>query len=112
MYHGMRHHVENPTVYDSLFSSDSPLTQIDTVDVILRGSDLNDGSCLIRGEGSTDIFLLTGFPGTGVMRYLIRTFETFVAFGFDEHLVREIPDLVLQGIRAGRPIEANIENGK
>ena len=101
VYGGMRRHIVSPEVYSALFSETEGLTEIDSVDDILRGPDLNDGTCLVRGRADGPIYLVTGFPSTDVRRLHIGSWETFLSFGFDEALVQMAPDLVLAGVAAG-----------
>jgi hypothetical protein len=108
IFHGMRHHVASPDVHDALFSGTEGHTAAESVDSVLRGPDLNDGTCLARGDGEdSSIYLVTGFPASDVQRHRIVSWETFVAFGFDESLVRVVPALILSAVKAGRDIEVS-----
>lgn len=110
VFHGMRHHVASPDVHDALFSSTEGHTAAESVDNILRGPDLNDGTCLVRGDGEdSSIYLVTGFPATDVRRHLIVSWETFLEFGFDEELVRTVPALILDAVPAGRELRGSMD---
>jgi hypothetical protein len=96
--------VSNLNVKTALFSPERPFTDVDTVDDILRGFDLVEGSCLVQPENAADVYLVTGFPATDVRRYHIGSYETFVAFGFSAAAVGSAPALVVAAIPAGRPL--------
>ncbi len=104
MYGGMRHHIVSPNVYTALFSETDDLTEVGSVEDILRGPDLNDGTCLVRGRSDGPIYLVTGFPATDIRRLHIGSWETFVKFRFDEALVQAAPELVLAAVPAGPTI--------
>ena len=105
VYHGMRHHITSPSVYEAMFSS-VDLLQMDSVDQILRGPDLVEGTCLVRAEEGGGIYLVTGFPDTEIRKHYIYSFETLKDFGFDEAKVRLLPRLVLAGLPLGRDIRS------
>ena len=105
VFHGLRHHVANAAVYDALFSS-IDLLELESVEPILRGPDLVDGTCLASSEEGGAIFLLTGFPDEEIRKHHIRSYESFVDFGFDEAKVRRLPKLAIAGIRTGREIRS------
>lgn len=104
MFHGKRHRVASPEVYDSLWSEVDRVVPSDEIDAIALGPELNDGTCLIRPRGFLSIYLLTG--ARHVHRLFIPTFETLRDFGFDEAKVHDIPPLVLEAIPDGGTIES------
>jgi hypothetical protein len=106
VYHGTRHHITGPGVFDALFSDGVPLTAMEDVGELQRGADLVDGTCLVRAEGDMPIFLVTGFPDTEVRKHHIVSYESFMAFGFDEAKVRLVPRLVLAAIPLGRELRS------
>jgi len=106
MFNGMRHHIDSPAVYEALFSETDKLTVVTDLDKVLRGPDLNDGTCLVRSSVTQAIYLVTGFPSTEVRRHHIRSWNDFLAFGFDEDLVQLAPDIVISALPAGRALEA------
>jgi hypothetical protein len=106
MFNGMRHHIDSPAVYDSLFSETDGVSVVSKIEGVLRGPDLNEGTCLVRSRETHAIFLVTGFPATEVRRHHIRSWNDFLAFGFDEDLVRDAPEILILAIQAGRALEA------
>lgn len=109
IYHGMRRHIVSPAVYQALFSSGEGIIELESVDQILRGPDLNDGTCLIQDENGGPIFLLTGFPDTEVRKHNIISYDTFQDFAFDMSKVVRLPSLVVAGIPVGRDIRSAAE---
>jgi len=103
MFHGRRHRVVSPAVYDALWSEVEGLTPSDDVPEIAMGPELNEGTCLIRAEGALPIHLLTGFPA--VRRLFIPTWESLLEFGFDETKVKTVPALVLEAIASGPDLD-------
>lgn len=95
--------VENDMVRYSLFGG-KPLASAGPVDGVARGALLNDGSCLVRADGGTEIYLLTGLPQT--RRHLISSYEIFQRCGFDLEQVRNIPWLAMQAIPVGATIRS------
>jgi hypothetical protein len=104
MFHGRRHRVVSPTVYDNLWSEVEGLTPREDIPDIAMGPELNEGTCLIRAEGTLPIYLLTGFPA--VRRLFVPTYETLLAFGFDEARVKTVPPLVMEAVSPGPDLEA------
>jgi hypothetical protein len=105
MFHGRRHRVGSPAVYDALWSEIDGLVNFDDLDEIAQGPDLPDGTCLIRAEGTVFIHLLTLQDGQ-VRRLFIPTLESLQGFGFDTWKVRDLPPLVVQALPAGPDITA------
>ena len=100
VFHGVRHRIPSPAVYDALFRDTSGLVAYANVDEVRLGDEMAEGSCLIRADHSLPIFLLTASPA-GPRRHLILSYETFVDFGFDEAKVRSLPVLALEAITQG-----------
>lgn len=103
VFHGKRHRVASPAVYQSLFVETAGLLLNDEFDEIIEGAELNEGSCLIRFDGEHDVFLLTG-SGKESTIYKIASQETFLDFAFDEGRVRAIPVLFRAFIDEGEPL--------
>jgi len=104
MFFGVRHHIASPATFEALFPDTGGLVTIKSVEHIQCGPELNDGTCLIRADGDTGIYLVTGFPETEIRKHHIPSFEIFVNFGFDESKVRQVPALVLAAIPPGRDL--------
>ena len=105
VFHGLRHHVTSPQVYEALFIGVEGHTSVETVDDIKRGFDLNEGTCLVRGDGADEAtYLVTGFPTSEARKHHVSSWETFLSFGFDERLVRTTPWLVLSTVPTGRAL--------
>jgi hypothetical protein len=104
MFHGQRHLVSGPGVERALFSTGHAISDVDSVDDILRGFDLIDGTCLVQPDNAADVFLVTGFPHSEVRRYHIGTYEAFLAFGFNGAAVQLAPALAIMGVPAGAPL--------
>lgn len=100
VFHGKRHRIVSPAVYESLFADASGILFNPAIDDIATGSDLNDGTCLVRFEGRPDIYLATeSGPNAQIMH--IPSYEVFVDFGFDLTKVREIPAVLFEVIPKG-----------
>ncbi len=108
VFHGLRHHVVSPRVHDALFIGAEGHTAVESVDDLMRGPDLNEGTCIVRGDLADDgVYLLTGFPAAEVRRHHVFSWETFVDFGFDERLIRVTPGLLLSAIPLGRALHSS-----
>ena len=108
VFHGLRHHVVSPEVHDALFVGVEGHTAVESVDGLMRGPDLNEGTCLVRGDGEDEgTYLVTGFPSAEVRRHHIFSWQTFVDFGFDEQRVRLTPGLLLSAIPLGRELRSS-----
>jgi hypothetical protein len=105
VFHGRRHRVASPAVYDALWSEIDRLVQFEEADSVELGEELVDGTCLVRAEGTLPIYLLTVMGGE-VRRFFIPTYEALLAYGFDEGKVRELPHLVLRAIPSGDELTA------
>ena len=107
VFHGLRHHVVSPVVHDALFVGAEGHTAVESVDDLRRGPDLNEGACLVRGDGADQAtYLVTGFPASEVRKHHVASWETFLSFGFDERLVRSAPGLVLSAVPTGRALRS------
>ena len=97
VFHGRRHRVSSPLVYDALFADTQGLVHTDEIASIMMGPELNDGTCLVRAFDTLAIFLVTGrYPR--VTRHYIPSFESFSDFGFALDAVKEVPLLMLENI--------------
>ena len=105
MIYGQRRRVVTLELYHELFELEPVKIETSLLDRIESGPDICSGSCLIRGDGSLGIFLVTGYPGTS--RHLISDFETFQAYGFRLDAVRNVPVLVLEQVSLGGSIYLN-----
>ena len=76
--------------------------RIPDISKIERGPELCTGTCLVRGEGSVGIYLVTGYPHT--RRHRISSFEVFNNFCFDMNSVKDIPIICLEQIPIGDEI--------
>jgi hypothetical protein len=106
VFHGTRHHLVSPAVYEALFISGEGLTMMDDVEEIQRGADLVDGTCLVRAEGELPIYLVTGFPQTAIRKHYVASYDSFLAFAFSEEKVRIVPPLVLAAVPTGRELRS------
>ena len=102
MFHGVRHYITSPAVYDAMFSNLS-VRDVPETATIMRGADLVDGAVLVRG-GDCRIFLVTAVNATEVRRFRIVDWETFQTFGFDIDLVKDVPDILISAVADGPPI--------
>ncbi|MGE7413194.1 hypothetical protein [Methylobacterium tarhaniae] len=109
IYHGMRHHITSPSVYEALFSSAEGILEIESLDQIARGPDLNEGTCLIQKEDGGSIFLLTGSPDEEIRKHNIISYDTFQDFAFDMSKVIRLPNLAVAGIPVGDDIRSAAE---
>lgn len=97
MFHGRRHRVASPAVYQSLFAEAEALVHSDEIPSIAMGPELNDGTCLIRAQDTTGIFLITGrYPK--VAKHYIPSFESFTDFGFSLAAVKDVPPILLEHV--------------
>ncbi|GJE53266.1 hypothetical protein GOFOIKOB_6343 [Methylobacterium tardum] len=97
MFHGRRHRVASPAVYDALFAEAEALVHSDEITSIAMGPELNEGSCLIRAEHTTGIFLITGrYPK--VVKHYIASYESFTDFGFSLAAVKDVPAILLDHV--------------
>ena len=110
VFHGMRHHVHSSAVYESLFRPELSFETPSEHDSIVDGPDLTTGTCLVSNRESGEIFLVFGAPAINIRKYLIETYETFIALGFNENLVHAIPPIVLAAIPSGRSIRMEVHN--
>lgn len=100
MFHGRRHRVCSPQVYEALFSDIEGLVYSDEISSITMGPELNDGTCLIRALGTLAIFLVTGrYPH--VTRYYITSYNSFCDFGFNMNAVTDVPSILLDALAIG-----------
>lgn len=111
VFHGRRHRIASPRVYDALFDEVDGIEYVGDLDDVLAGNELNEGTCLVRGDGELSIYLLTGVPYSrwpldDVKRHFIPTYEDMLEFRFDEAKVRNLPILVLQAISIGEELTA------
>ena len=106
VFHGSRHYVANSSVFDSLFEGIAGLRKFDTVDDILVGPALNDGTCLVRADGDASVYMITGQPGSGVRRHKIDGPQSWTDFGFSLNVVKAISHLVLSGLPFGRELQS------
>jgi hypothetical protein len=104
IFHGRRHRIPSPEVYENLFSETDALITVEAVDIIARGPDLSDGAMLIRAVDGTSIYFLTAAYEGGVRRHHIPNYESFLEFGFDMSKVREFPVLLVDALSTGRDI--------
>lgn len=98
---GERRQVASTTVYDALWSETTGLVPFEGLEWIVEGPMLEEGTCLIRGAGSVSVHLLARSDGGQVLRHFIPTYESLLDFGFDGGKVREVPPLVIEGLREG-----------
>ncbi len=103
VFHGVRHHIYNPDVFDALFVNADNIIELPEAESLSDGRVLNPGTCLVQPMGGVGIYLVTG-EGVFIRRHLIPTYESFCDFGFDLSKVVQIPNLVLEGIVGGREI--------
>lgn len=101
MYHGKRHRIASPAVYDSLFSEVSGLVTYPDVSSITLGPDVIEGSCLIRADETVFVHLLTASDSGEVRRHWVPTYESLLDFGFAEAKVRDIPHLAMELLPKG-----------
>ena len=97
---GQRRYIPSPVVYNALFSG---LDVIDRDDLarLPRGPDLSEGACLVQGDESVGIYLVTSALQTGACRHLVSDLATFEDFGFNGGSVRRVPELLIQGLPWG-----------
>jgi hypothetical protein len=100
IFHGRRHRVPSTAVYDRLFSEIEGLVHSSEIQSIARGDDLSAGACLIRGDGTLAVYLLTTVEGE-LRRLFVPTYESLRDFRFDEAKVRDVPTLLLQAVPTG-----------
>lgn len=97
MFHGRRHRVASPAVYDALFAEAEALVHSDEIPPIAMGPELNDGTCLVRAQDTMGIFLITGcYPN--VTKHYIPSFESFSDFGFSLAAVKDVPAILLDHV--------------
>ena len=104
VYHGERHRIASPEVYEAFFTGVDAVVTVDSVAGIEAGSTLADGACLLRAEGRDAIYLVNRVEAHAVLRHHIASYRTFMAFGFDLAKVRDVPRLVLDTVPEGRDI--------
>ena len=103
VFNGMRHLLASPDVAGNILVGGSNVKAVLTVDDIMQGPILNEGTCLVSAEGSGGVYLVTGMEPS-IYRYPISDLETFEELCFDKTKIRYIPHLVLQGVPLGIPI--------
>lgn len=105
VFHGRRHRIASPLVYDSLFSGvDSILFSAD-VEAIPEGPALEDGTCLVRPDGAPDIYLAAG-DGDHARLFHVSSYETLLDFAFDEPKVQTVPRLIIEATPIGEPLQS------
>jgi hypothetical protein len=102
LLHGHRRKFASKQIFEELIGSSPPLCEEHEVEHYGLGPEICEGSCLVRGDGSLGIFLVTGYPST--FRYKIESFEAFSQYGFQLSAVRNIPIIVLEQIPLGSSI--------
>lgn len=103
VFHGRRHRVAGPAVYESLFSESTGLLLNDGLDAIEEGAELNEGTCLVRFDGRSNVYLLTGSGGNTSV-HEIPSMETFVDFALNMGRVRDVPALLRHAVREGEAL--------
>lgn len=111
IFHGRRHRIGSPEVYDSLFTGVEGVVALRGVNVIAAGPELSTGTCLVRAEGSLGIYLIARSMGGQVRRHLIPTYESMLGFGFDEQKVRTVPPLMVEGLASGPAVVSAADHG-
>ncbi len=101
---GERRYIPSPEVYAALFDN-LDIVELDRLEVIPRGQDLGEGTCLVQGDTRVDIYLVTSSIQTGASRHLIGSIETFADFGFSGSQVRRVPDLLIQALPWGSELQ-------
>ena len=103
MFHGERHLVASDDVYNNLFSERERLVTAVDVNTVERGADLEAGTCIVRPEGSGNIYLVTG-SGGDVRRHYVTSFECLCDFGFDIGKTRNVPEILVRTVREGEAL--------
>jgi hypothetical protein len=106
MFHGKRHKIASPRVYESLFKDSEGLVLEPNPESIAEGPLLVDGTCLIRAEGSTSIYLVTAGESGIIRRHLIVNWESMLDFRFDESKTITVPSLLVEGLAWGRDLSS------
>ena len=106
MIHGRRKLIVNSAVYESLFFETENLYACNEISSIEEGSPLNEDTCLAKGVGRHEIYLITGSPQLSIRKYHITNFETFADYCFDASKVQQVPSIVIDGIPEGKPISS------
>lgn len=107
MIHGCRQLIASARVYENLFHETENLYACDDIVNIKEGVPLNEDTCLIRGEGRHEIYLVAGASPLSIRKYHIPNFETFIDYGFDETKVRQVPSIVVDGLPEGKPLTSS-----
>ncbi len=105
VFHGRRHRIASPQVYDSLFSGTEAILLSADLEAIAEGPVLDDGACLVRPDGELDIYLATG-AGEQTRLFHVPTYESLLDFDFDEAKVHTVPRLIVEAMPAGEPLES------
>lgn len=101
VYHGVRHRIPSPAVYDALFSNAEGLIEYAPVDEVRLGEEVHEGTCLVQADNGLAIYLLTSAITAGPRLHHIATYDSFMHFGFDQSKVRKVPDLMLNAMPRG-----------
>jgi hypothetical protein len=89
-----------------LFKSSEGLIAEPNPEAIAEGAELGDGTCIVRSEGATSIYLVTAGEMGIIRRHLIVNWESMVEFGFDEAKTITVPSLVIEGLPWGRDLSS------
>ncbi len=106
VFHGQRHRIASPRVYESLFKDAEGLVEEPGLGAIAEGPDLGEGTCLVRPQESLSIYLVTAGEGGIVRRHLVLNWDSMCDFGFDEAKVVTVPALVFEGLAPGRDLSS------
>ena len=106
VYHGRRHRIASPGAFIALFHDDAELIYHDDLATIKLGREINEGSCLVQGETSSAIYLITGFPVIKIKKHPIGSWESFLDYGFNIEKVERVKSIVLDAVPIGKEITA------